>query len=92
MIRPAMAHALTLAAPAILAGVFGAIAAAPAAAQAASPPKELRQACAADVRTLCSGIMPGGGRIKKCMVEKHDQLSDGCKSALKEARASSTNK
>jgi len=47
----------------------------------------LRQACGADVRTLCAGIMPGGGRIKQCMIEKFDQLSDGCKAALKDKQA-----
>ncbi|GLH79485.1 hypothetical protein SSBR45G_43940 [Bradyrhizobium sp. SSBR45G] len=47
----------------------------------------VRQACGDDVRTLCSGIMPGGGRIKQCMIEKFDKLSDGCRTALKDARA-----
>ena len=47
----------------------------------------MRQACGDDVRTLCSGIMPGGGRIKQCMIEKFDKLSDGCKTALKDAKA-----
>ncbi|MGC2779415.1 MAG: hypothetical protein WA418_27640 [Bradyrhizobium sp.] len=47
----------------------------------------MRQACGSDVRALCSGIMPGGGRIKQCMVEKFDRLSDGCKTALKDAKA-----
>lgn len=61
-----------------------------AAAQSGSRPSEaLQQACASDVRALCSGITPGGGRIKQCMVEKRDQLSDGCKSAMQAARAMS---
>ncbi|MGJ5137657.1 hypothetical protein ACQR1V_06695 [Bradyrhizobium oligotrophicum] len=47
----------------------------------------MRQACGDDVRTLCTGIMPGGGRIKQCMIEKFDKLSDGCKTALKDAKA-----
>ncbi|XUM22486.1 hypothetical protein ACRAVF_02680 [Bradyrhizobium oligotrophicum S58] len=47
----------------------------------------MRQACGDDVRTLCSGIMPGGGRIKQCMIEKFDKLSDGCRTALKDAKA-----
>jgi hypothetical protein len=46
----------------------------------------MRQACGDDVRTLCPGIMPGGGRIKQCMIEKFDKLSDGCKTALKDAK------
>jgi hypothetical protein len=53
----------------------------PADAQAA-PSTQLRQACSADARSLCSGIVPGGGRIKQCMIEKRDQLSQPCKDAL----------
>jgi hypothetical protein len=53
------------------------------------PSEAVRQACAGDVRTLCAGVFPGGGRIKKCMIEKHDQLSDACKSAMLSARAMS---
>lgn len=60
-----------------------------AAAQSGKPSEQLRQACASDVRTLCAGITPGGGRIKQCMIEKSDQLSDGCKSAMQAARAMS---
>lgn len=55
----------------------------PANAQAAGATRSIRQACSADIRTLCSGTMPGGGRIKKCMMEKRDQLSQGCKDAVK---------
>ncbi|MGJ4948184.1 hypothetical protein [Bradyrhizobium sp. HKCCYLS20291] len=47
----------------------------------------VRQACGSEVRTLCAGIMPGGGRIKQCMIEKFDKLSDGCRNALKDAKA-----
>jgi hypothetical protein len=47
----------------------------------------LRQACMSDVQTVCAGIAPGGGRIKQCMIDKFDQLSDGCKSVLKQAQA-----
>ncbi|CCD95574.1 conserved exported hypothetical protein [Bradyrhizobium sp. ORS 375] len=54
--------------------------------------KAVRQACGDEVRTLCAGIMPGGGRIKQCMIEKLDKLSDGCRSALKEAKAQQSGK
>lgn len=47
----------------------------------------LRQACAADVQTLCAGIQPGGGRLKTCLREHADKVSDGCKTALKAAKA-----
>lgn len=57
-------------------------------ASAQSMPRDvLRQACAGDVRKLCPGIAPGGGRIQQCFVEKYDQVSPACKSAMDEARA-----
>lgn len=86
MVRPAMLRDLTLALSmtAVFAGVL--------AAEAASPRKQLRQACGADLHTLCAGILPGGGRIRQCMIEKFDQLSDSCKSAMEDVRAQSTSK
>ncbi|HVX78621.1 MAG TPA: hypothetical protein VHB49_21020 [Bradyrhizobium sp.] len=83
MVRPATLRELRLAVAGILAVSIAAASSAPAQAGRG----ELRQACGADVRSLCSGIFPGGGRIKKCMTEKFDQLSDGCKNALKQAQA-----
>lgn len=61
----------------------------PAAAQSGSSPPagSVRTACAADVRTLCAGVQPGGGRIIQCMQEKNEQLSEGCKNALAAAAA-----
>ncbi|HTH95991.1 MAG TPA: cysteine rich repeat-containing protein [Stellaceae bacterium] len=46
----------------------------------------LRQACAADYRSLCSGTKPGGGRILACFKTNADKLSPGCKQALASAR------
>jgi hypothetical protein len=43
----------------------------------------VRQACSSDFRSVCSGVSPGGGRIKQCMVDNFDKLSDGCKAAMK---------
>ena len=43
----------------------------------------VRQACGNDLRTVCSGVTPGGGRIKQCMIDNFDKLSDGCKAAAK---------
>jgi hypothetical protein len=39
-------------------------------------------ACKSDVQTLCSGVQPGGGRIRDCMKEHRAQLSAACKIAL----------
>jgi hypothetical protein len=91
MVRPATLRELKLAIAALLAAAIAASAASRANAQGAAR-ADLRQACGADVRSLCSGILPGGGRIKQCMVDKFDQLSDGCKAALKDQQAQSTGK
>lgn len=42
----------------------------------------VREACKADVTTLCQGIQPGGGRIKACLKSNKDKLSPTCKSAI----------
>ena len=45
---------------------------------------DARRACENDVKSLCPGTQPGGGRIKECIKEHREQLSSGCKSALAE--------
>lgn len=47
----------------------------------------VRQACAADLQTYCSGVQPGGGRIKACLRQNADKLSPACKTALRNAKA-----
>lgn len=69
--------------------------AAPAAAPAPAPtvivlrpmlPREelfvLRSACSADIRTLCAGVAPGGGRIMQCIANRGGDLSPACKDVL----------
>jgi hypothetical protein len=46
-----------------------------------------RSACGADVRSLCPGIEPGGGRIITCLVEQAASLSPACRSVLSEFAA-----
>ncbi|MET4802174.1 hypothetical protein ABIA96_004764 [Bradyrhizobium sp. LB11.1] len=41
-----------------------------------------RSACGADIRTLCAGIQPGGGRIVQCIASNAASLSPGCKDVL----------
>lgn len=68
---------------------------APAAAPAAAPatlalrpllPREelfiVRSACGADIRTLCAGVAPGGGRIIQCISNRAASLSPACKDVL----------
>lgn len=63
-------------------------AAAPAAALVLRPmrPREellvLRSACSGDVRTLCGGVAPGGGRIVQCLAVRAADLSPACKDVL----------
>jgi hypothetical protein len=70
--------------------------ASPAAAEAARPapglvlrpmrPREelfvLRSACGGDVRSLCAGVAPGGGRIAQCLATQAASLSSACKDVL----------
>lgn len=47
-----------------------------------TPRGAVREACKADIASLCSGLQPGGGRIRECLKANRDKLSDGCKSAI----------
>jgi hypothetical protein len=40
------------------------------------------QMCSGDAMRLCGAFIPDVDRITACMVQKHDQLSDGCKSVF----------
>lgn len=42
----------------------------------------LRSACSADIRTLCAGVAPGGGRIMQCIANRAANLSPACKDVL----------
>jgi hypothetical protein len=88
----------TAAAPA--AGAAPAAAGAAAAAAPAAPtvivlrpmrPREellvLRSACGADVRSICGGVPPGGGRIVQCLATNAAQLSPACKDVLSQFAA-----
>jgi hypothetical protein len=69
--------------------------AAPGAAPAAAPvaivlrpmlPREelfvMRSACGGDVRILCAGVAPGGGRILQCLANRAADLSPPCRDVL----------
>jgi hypothetical protein len=42
----------------------------------------LRSACGGDVRSLCGGVQPGGGRIVQCLATQAASLSPACKDVL----------
>ncbi|MDP3694049.1 cysteine rich repeat-containing protein [Bradyrhizobium sp.] len=42
----------------------------------------LRSACSGDVRTLCAGVAPGGGRIMQCLATQAGSISPACKEVL----------
>jgi len=42
----------------------------------------LRSACGGDVRSLCGGVAPGGGRIIQCLATQAASISPACKQVL----------
>jgi len=42
----------------------------------------LRSACGGDIRSLCGGVQPGGGRIIQCIAANAASLSPACKDVL----------
>ena len=42
----------------------------------------MRSACGGDIRSLCGGIAPGGGRIVQCLASNSASLSPACTSVL----------
>jgi hypothetical protein len=42
----------------------------------------LRSACGGDVRAVCGGVRPGGGRIAQCLAAHATSLSPACKEVL----------
>jgi hypothetical protein len=45
-----------------------------------------RDACKTDAQRLCSDVVPGGGRIIRCLMEQRGQVSRHCLNALSAAR------
>jgi hypothetical protein len=47
--------------------------------------RAVAQACKPDIRQFCSQVRPGQGRIKACMKEHLQELSEPCKEGLFQA-------
>ncbi|MGX1306274.1 hypothetical protein AB7M35_000994 [Amorphus suaedae] len=45
------------------------------------------KACKSDVKTLCAGVQPGGGRIGQCLQQNAAKLSAPCRQTLSEVLA-----
>ena len=43
--------------------------------------------CKADAERICSGVVPGGGKIIACLKQHKDEVSVGCAKALKALKA-----
>jgi hypothetical protein len=48
--------------------------------------RTLPEACQADASSLCPGMAPGDGKLRKCMKEHRDKVSEGCRSAIRQAK------
>ncbi len=45
--------------------------------------KKLARACSRDIKKLCNNVKPGKGRIKNCLEENKNKLTDRCLRKLK---------
>jgi hypothetical protein len=50
--------------------------------------KAAMSACEGDRSKLCGTVIPGGGRIIKCLASQEDKVTPACKTAIYEARDS----
>jgi hypothetical protein len=44
-------------------------------------------ACNADIIEFCSTVVPGGGRIVRCLADNREELSIGCLDGMLKAKA-----
>lgn len=48
-------------------------------AHAADDREAAKKACMGDYKKYCSGVWPGGGRVKKCLTDNLDKLEPPCR-------------
>lgn len=44
--------------------------------------KRMKSACETDASRFCKGVIPGGGRIIKCLREHEPELAPNCREAI----------
>lgn len=49
--------------------------------------RAIAQACREDLAKFCSGVQPGGGRLKPCVKEHFRSFSPSCQAALRDVLA-----
>lgn len=69
----------------VIVGAILLLSASGAAAQTRPGARAVLQACKPDIARFCSRVAPGQGRIKACMKEHLQELSEPCKEGLFQA-------
>ena len=59
----------------------------PASSASAQVPAGISQACTGDYRKLCANVAPGGGRVIACMKARESEVSEACRSALRDEQS-----
>jgi hypothetical protein len=49
--------------------------------------EDIRTYCVTDIKRLCKGIEPGGGRLIQCLKTHKKEMSVGCAQALQKLKA-----
>jgi hypothetical protein len=49
--------------------------------------RSVARACASDIKSLCKGVRPGGGRIQNCVKSNFAKLSEPCQAGVGKAAA-----
>jgi hypothetical protein len=49
--------------------------------------EDIRTYCVSDIKRLCAGIEPGGGRLIKCLKAHKKEMTVGCAQALQKLKA-----
>jgi hypothetical protein len=52
---------------------------------ASAQTQEQREACMPDYQKLCSSVLPGGGRILKCLRDHSADITERCRTAIASA-------